>query len=291
MALDTLRLPGGTVLDYWVGGPSDAGDLLILHVGTPCAALPDPVVIDAAARREIRTASYSRPGYAGSTRRPGRRIVDEAANATALVDHLGVDRFFVVGWSGGGAPSLACAALLPERVRSCVVVAGLAPPAEIEEDWLAWHPLEDRDSWRSYSGPITDALIAEYEESAAAIATVTGDEMAEGPASEAEAFRRHPEGFEATAAQLRAGVAGGIWGMADDMHAWANPWGFRVADIEVPVTVRHGTADENAPVEHGRWLAHHIPGANAQIIDDLAHLSIGYPFDPVIESLLNTDVQ
>jgi pimeloyl-ACP methyl ester carboxylesterase len=278
MTLDTLRRPGGTVLEYWAEGPPDARDLLILHVGTPCAALPDPVVIDAAARRGIRTASYSRPGYAGSTRKPGRTIADEAVNATALADHLGADRFFVVGWSGGGAPALACAALAPERVRACVVVAGLGPPEEIEEDWIAWHPPESRDFWGSLSGPITDELIAGYEGSALEIATVTAEEEVEGPPSEAEAFRRHPEGFEATAAQLRAGVAGGIWGFADDMRAWANPWGFRVADIEVPVTVRHGTADENAPVEHGRWLADHIPGADAQIIDDLAHLSIGYPF-------------
>jgi pimeloyl-ACP methyl ester carboxylesterase len=64
----------------------------------------------------------SRPGYGGSTRNEGRTVADAAADTAALADHLGAERFLVAGWSGGGPTALACAALLPDRVRAIVTL-------------------------------------------------------------------------------------------------------------------------------------------------------------------------
>ena len=51
-------------------------------------------------------------------------------HATVL-DHLGAERAWVVGWSGGGPHALACAALMPDRVRGTALIASVAPyPAE-----------------------------------------------------------------------------------------------------------------------------------------------------------------
>src|SRR5512132_1277461 len=136
-----MRYDGGTV-EYTLAGPADAPGLLVFHNGTPTAAVAYPALAAAAARAGMKTASYSRAGYGGSTRRPGRRVADEASITAALADLLGHRTFYVAGWSGGGPVALACAALLPDRVRACLVAAGLAPPREVGNEWRDWYTPE-----------------------------------------------------------------------------------------------------------------------------------------------------
>jgi pimeloyl-ACP methyl ester carboxylesterase len=105
--------PGGRKLVAIVEGPAD-GTLFLLHHGTPGSAGEIwPPHIEEAASRGLRLASYSRPGGAGSERHPGRSVADCAADAAAVADSLGVERFYTLGGSGGGPHALACAALLP----------------------------------------------------------------------------------------------------------------------------------------------------------------------------------
>jgi pimeloyl-ACP methyl ester carboxylesterase len=48
---------------------------------------------------------------------------------------MGIERFAVMGQSGGGPHALACGALMPERVLAAVSISGLAP---IDADGLDW---------------------------------------------------------------------------------------------------------------------------------------------------------
>ncbi len=69
-----------------------------------------------AARRGIRLVSYARPSYGGSTSSPGRDVASAAGDVAQLADSLGLQRFAVMGSSGGGPHALACAARLGRRV-------------------------------------------------------------------------------------------------------------------------------------------------------------------------------
>jgi pimeloyl-ACP methyl ester carboxylesterase len=145
-----MQLQDGRSLEYRLAGPADADDLLVFHLGTPAGAIDFPPATEAAAARGIRTVTSSRPGYARSTRKPGWAMADVADDTAALADHLGAASFFVAGWSGGGAPALACAAHLPERVRACVVVASFVPPKQIADDWPEWYPTTEREEYRRF---------------------------------------------------------------------------------------------------------------------------------------------
>jgi len=111
----TFETPDGRTLAYALWG--DPGDfpVLLLH-GTPGCRLERWPDEDVYRRAGIFLITHDRAGYGRSTRRPGRRIVDEVDDVAALADHLGLERFGVTGGSGGGAHSLACAARLPDRV-------------------------------------------------------------------------------------------------------------------------------------------------------------------------------
>ena len=129
--LDIQLRDGRTVHVYDTG--TDASLTVIWHHGTPqIGAPPDPFLTDWSGLRWV---GYDRPAYGGSTRQPGRTIASAAGDVAAIADALGIDRFAVVGHSGGSPHALACAALLSDRVVRGVCMAGLAP---FEADGLDW---------------------------------------------------------------------------------------------------------------------------------------------------------
>lgn len=98
-----LTLPDGRTLEYVVSGSQndDAFTLLCFH-GTVGSSIPNAQMSAACAQRNIRLITPSRPGYGGSTRHAGRKVVDVVADMEALLGDLGAERCVVVGHSGGG---------------------------------------------------------------------------------------------------------------------------------------------------------------------------------------------
>jgi pimeloyl-ACP methyl ester carboxylesterase len=287
MGYRRLPLENGFV-EYLVGGPEAARDLVIFHVGTPAAAVLYDGLVRAAAALDMRVATYSRAGYGSSPRREGRSVADEAAITAALVDRLGFRRFYVGGWSGGGPAALAGAALLGDRVRACLTLASLAPRLEAGPAWEAWHTPEERREWDAMDGDRA-ALIPEFEEAAALFARMTKSRLS---AIAGEPDARSIEHDHATNVEpelvrsMRRAVSRGPFGYLDDNLAQARDWGFRVAEIGVPVVVRHGEVDKLVNTGNGRWLAGAIPGARARILPDAGHGSIALPWSDVVADLV-----
>ena len=115
---------------------SDARASLRLQV-TPGSRFAGQGYASAYANVGARAITYDRPGYGGSDRFRGRRVVDCAADVSAIADSLGITRFAVNGVSWGGPHSLAVAARLPERVTRAACVAGPAPFGIPSFDWFA----------------------------------------------------------------------------------------------------------------------------------------------------------
>lgn len=287
----SLRLDDGRDLEFCVTGPPGAAGLLVFHVGTPSAGVPFPNVTAAAADRGLRTLTYSRPGFGASSRMPNRTVADEAAHVAVLAEHLGAESFFVAGWSGGGPAALACAALLPERVRSCAVLAGRSPFDRVGESWFTGMSEEDCEVYRVVASATAEEAAPLFEEDAAETSAMTAAELETMPwilDVDREAFRMMPELSEALASSMRLATGPGVWGWVDDDLACMRPWGFELHDISVPSTIRHGELDPIVDVSHGRWLAAHIPGAGAEILPGHGHISVAVPFAPVIDALLAT---
>ncbi|WP_175411222.1 alpha/beta fold hydrolase [Streptomyces sp. TRM64462] len=268
-------------------GDPRGSPVFLLH-GTPGSRLgpaPRGMVLY---QRGMQLIAYDRPGYGGSDRLPGRTVADVVHDVTAIADALGLERFAVVGRSGGAPHALACAALLPKRVTRTATLVTLAPR---DADGLDW-----------FEG-MTAHNVREYE-----AATVDPDGVAARLTPRAEAIRKNPvQLLEDLHRELTlpdrlvvkdAGVRSMLlrnyqealrtspYGWIDDALAFCGPWGFDPADIPGEVLLWHGEQDVFSPPGHSRWLARRIPRARAVLEPAAAHFDALHALPSVLTWLL-----
>jgi pimeloyl-ACP methyl ester carboxylesterase len=272
-----IRLPDGRSLEAVVQG-AEEGTLLVFHHGSPSAAQPFEPFHRAAAERGIVLAFYSRPGFGGSSRHEGRTVASAAADAAALADRLGHERFVTVGWSGGGPHALACAALLPDRVRAAATIAGVAPYDADGLDWTAGMGEDNRIEYPTAAND-PDELLEWMKPRAEAMAKIEPNEIVaelRSLISDVDAAQVTGEFGDMLATSFRSAFRDGPWGWYDDDLAFVRDWGFDLSEIRVPVSIWQGRHDLMVPVTHGEWLAAHIPGARAQLRPEHGHLSLAF---------------
>ncbi|MGH2895839.1 MAG: alpha/beta fold hydrolase [Solirubrobacteraceae bacterium] len=266
---------GRTLAYEEIGDPSGA-PIFMIH-GTPGCRLsgrhPEPSLVSAAGLRLI---GYDRPGYGRSGRHRGRTVVDCVGDVAAIADELGVDRFAVIGVSGGGPHALAIAARLPERVTRVACVVGFAPHDADDLDWFAgMYPVNVTEYGWAHDGE--GRLAGEIRRKAQEwLAKVDDDPTAvldDLHLSESDRAVLNDRGVRGTfRAATREMFAHGAWGWVDDDLAFTRPWGFDVSELRVPVEIHYGVTDVLVPAAHGKWLAAHIPHAAVAIDEHGGHM-------------------
>ena len=271
----TVQTPDGRVLTVEEAGDPNGRPVLV-HEGTPNSRhLYPPAAIDAAVRG-LRLISYDRPGYGGSTAQPGRSVADCAADVRAICAELGIGRLALWGISGGGPHVLACAALLPDLVSAVASLASLAPLDAEGLDWFAGMGELNADDVRLFLRD-REAARAKLDADRERVLGGSASELVSGlqtllSPTDAAALNDGLADFLVYCD--REGLAPGSQGWWDDGVAHATPWGFELSAISVPVLLMHGRQDRFVPFGHGQWLAEHIPGVEARLLDHDGHLTL-----------------
>jgi pimeloyl-ACP methyl ester carboxylesterase len=270
----TVKAPDGRTVMFSEWGDPAGAPVFALH-GTPGCRLarhPDDGLMRSTGARVI---TYDRPGYGGSDRMAGRRVVDCVPDVAAIADDLGLDRFAVWGGSGGGPHALAVAAVLPERVTRVLCVVGVAPYDALGEDWTrGMDPQNVREFGWAVAGE--DRLVPELEAEDAKVRSTVSDDptafLADFELSDSDrAVLGRRDLLAVLQETLLEQTRNGVWGWVDDDLAFVRPWGFEPATITVPTQVRYGRSDVLVPPGHGEWLGRTIPDADV-VINDLGHL-------------------
>jgi pimeloyl-ACP methyl ester carboxylesterase len=270
------QAPDGRALAFAEWGDPDGFPVFSLH-GTPGSRFGRHHDENKYVKVGARLITYDRPGYGGSDRHRGRRVVDCVGDVAAIADALEIERFAVTGGSGGGPHALAVAARLPERVTRAACAVSPAP-YDVDIDWSAgMDPLNVREFEWALQGeevmaPEIEREAAEaLERVAADPSKVLGDEWGISEADRAQLART--EIHDVIRQDINESVRTGVWGWVDDMLAFVESWGFDVGEIRVPTRVIYGLTDVLVPVQHGEWLARNVPDAEVVVEDELGHLA------------------
>jgi pimeloyl-ACP methyl ester carboxylesterase len=232
-----------------------------------------PVGRRAAQDLGLRVVCVERPGVGNSSDHAYERLSDWAGDVAFVADHLGHERFMVVGLSGGGPYALACAYKLAARVVAVGLLGSLVPTAGDDATAkglvaLSRHLNRELRLLRRPLGlgmwgfmravnPLSHLLVQGF-----------GRVMPEGdrrvlsdPALEAMFVD-----------DLTIGSKRQFQAFVNDFILIGQPWGFRLADVAVPVRWWHGDSDPFVPLEQARRAAEMLPDIELSVRPGESHL-------------------
>lgn len=279
----TLALSDGRQLGYAEYGNPTGQPIVYLH-GWPSSRIEGAALHQTASKVGARIVAVDRPGFGWSSPHRERTILTHAEDVKALTDHLELQRYGVLGISGGGPYALACARSLPsDRLRAVSIVCGLGSPdmGYAGMNWGHWA------GW-TFAGRWFPGLLRWW---------FSRQTEARLDLGENERFRRFATAFDKQKATMnpkdwvlfgdkdwrwmRLRVAAetyrqGMAGFSQDFKLLNSDFGFKIEDIrkDLPVQVWHGKLDNFVPPHHGENVAARI-GENAILrISDDTHASI-----------------
>jgi len=267
----TIVLSDGRSIAYADFGPTDARPLLYLH-GHPGSRLDlgrDDLVaplVDAG----YRLIGLDRPGFGGTRFVPGRTITDWAQDVDEVANRLQLERFALLSLSAGGLFALACAARFPGRLNGVCLMSPVAP-----SDMPGW-----RRSWRRdirvliainrRAPALGRALLrANARGMRTQSGAVKGFSKLLGSQVDDETLRSHPDWTLRVAQEANKQGPAAFVEHARRQLDW--PLGFRLEDVDIPVVLLHGDADNLVPISHSRFMAERLPKARLEEISGHGH--------------------
>jgi len=257
----TLQLHDGRILGYAEYGIADGNALFYFH-GHPGSRLEARFLAAQATRVGVRLIGIDRPGMGLSSFKAGRRLLDWPDDVVELADSLHLDRFSVVGFSGGGPYALACTYQIPQRLRACGIIAGVGPSGRLLSFlslWLPWLLL-----------PMTRRFF-QNEDQARTSLTRLARRWVE-PDRQALSL---PGVSETMAASLAEALKQGAKGAAYDGMVLGRSWGFELEAIAFPrLYLWHGERDQQVSVATARALAERLGQCQATYYPGEGHISV-----------------
>ncbi len=279
---EPLVLKDGRRLGYAEYGDPHGKPLFVFQ-GTPTSRLPhNPLDTESAVRLIV----PERPGFGLSDFKRGRSLLDWPADVLELVQHLAIDRFSVVGISGGAPHALACGAKIPDRIYRLGIVSGFGPI----------------DASGSTTGMVLQRKVGAFAARHLRFLVRPLMWAFRNPARNPERFvERFTSGFPGSDAQLlenpelrsmrarshaeatRRGVRGFAW----EVILVAQPWGFSLADVQCQVHLWHGEQDASTPVSMARHVAESLPHCEATFFPNEGHFVAARLWDEVVATLIS----
>jgi pimeloyl-ACP methyl ester carboxylesterase len=280
-----LRLRDGRILGHAEYGAADGQPIFVFY-GSPGSRLQVRPAHAPALARGIRIIAPDRPGLGLSTRLPGREIADWPEDVRELADALGIERFAVVGISGGGPYAAACAWRLPERITRAGIISGVVPGAgpslasDLRRRGRGLFALVLNTPWLMRAvmdgGAVPCRRLPDH---------ILARVLALAP-PEDQATLRRPEVAAALSAGLREAFRYGGQGVADELLLLMRSWTVRLQEIRVPVRLWHGECDGVVPVAMGRYFAEAIPNCQAEFIPGGGHYLVFDRIGALLEAMV-----
>ena len=273
MSMHRFSLASGRRIAWTEYGACDGTPVLYCH-GFPASGVEAAFSDSAARERGVRIVAPDRPGYGESDPLPGRSLLDWVSDATALLDHLGISQAPVIGVSGGGPYSLACAARHPQRFPRVATFGALGPLAA---------PASEAEMTAFNRGCIRLAR-GRYWRLQALLFHLTAGLIRLSPSN---IFRLIAAGESAADRELfrdralraiwtesmRRSVLQGANAAIEELRLYVADWGFRLREVGVEVQLWHGLDDAVVPASHCAHIGARLPNCEPRLLPGEGHFT------------------
>ena len=273
---DLVRLENGAVIAFEQYGDASGVPVIFCH-GWPSSRTMARLTAEAARDLGIRIISPDRPGISGSSLQPNRKLSDWPQVVERLANHLGIEKFRMLAISGGAPYAYATARAMPERVRAIAIISGAVPIVDLVDRqgllrlyrWmLALYQRSPRLLRRLFlmAQPILSLrppvrlrpLVLKM------LMLQTCDEES----------LRDSAAFEAVFESQRRAWRESAEGVMIDAQIYAQPWGFPIEEVRVPVRLWHGKQDRAFSARLAEDIANRLPNCEARFVDGAGHYSL-----------------
>lgn len=286
---ETVRLPDAHRVSYAIYGAPDGHPVLALH-GAPACRLMFAFADEEARRRGLKLIAPDRPGYADTTPDLNPALAARAQWLIAFADAMQLDRFALLGISGGAPYAVAVAAALGNRVAALALVSPMGPAADYAacaEGRSNPMPFLHRRFFlhlgqrRWLTGPGA-ALLARLARRSARTVMTRSARLA-GAAD--AAILRKPDVVAGLAQMTAEAFRNGGHGGASDLFVYGKPWAVDYAAIRAPCILWQGTKDTIVPLASARYLAQQLPGCRYVELPGAGHFWVIEHIPEVLEAV------
>ncbi|MEW8339660.1 MAG: alpha/beta hydrolase [Candidatus Thiodiazotropha taylori] len=278
-----VTLPDGRRLAYAEYGDPAGTPTLYFH-GFPGSRLEAQLFDLPARKQKLRVLAPDRNGIGLSDPKPNRCLLDWSRDVSDLLDSLDIEKVHLVAVSGGGPYALACTSQLAKRIHDLTLVCPLGPLDQVElMNSLRWPgrysftsvrtiPLLPEITYGLFIIPLTQRWPQIIYQMMVAMA----------PPADTKVLNRH-QVRKIMCGSISEAARQGRSALLYEMSLYAQPWGFDISKIKMPVHLWHGTADETVPMIHGNTIAKSLSNCKSHYIKGEGHFSL--PIDYVDQIL------
>lgn len=280
-----IQLPDGRRLAYAEYGEKQGMPLFLLH-GLPGSRLSWGLLPGNPFPDGLRIIAPDRPGYGQSDPKPGRTLLDWSNDIEVLADTLDIQKFAVVGVSGGGPGALACAWKMQDRILATSIVCAPAPTNApgIFEGMSKTNHFFMKLAW--YVPWLSDLNIR-----------LLGMAIRKNPVRYIQSMQfkvhkvdqillKQAEITEMLVKDFAEALENGSQGMVDDMSAnHGHPWGFPLDQINTKVHLWYGELDGSASPAMGKYISSTVPNSQLTILPGVGHLWVLVHLNEVLKDI------
>src|SRR6266849_236485 len=271
-----VPLENSGVIAFEEYGDANGVPVIFCH-GWPSTRTIARLTDEAARDLGIRIISPDRPGISGSSLQPDRKLIDWPRVVERFVNHLNLGEFRLLAVSGGAPYAYATARAMPERVRAIAIVSGAIPIADLPGRegllllyrWmLALYRKQPQLLRKLFylARPILSLRLP------VRLRPLLLKLLMLRPCDENSL--RDSAAFEAVFESQRRAWRGSAEGVMADAQIYAQPWGFRMEEVRVPVRLWHGNEDRAFSVRLAEEIARQLPNCKARFVDGAGHYSL-----------------
>ncbi|MCP4760180.1 MAG: alpha/beta hydrolase [archaeon] len=269
-----MQLKDGRKFSYSESGEPNGKPIFFLH-GIPGSRLDYNIFKFLNLKMKARIITPDRPGLGLSTFQSKRQVLDFPNDLNELADHLGLEKYSLLGYSAGGAYALACIFKYPSRIYKCGLVGSIGPKdfnppivKRIKEALLL------RFIIRIIKKKNNDIKLLEnflVEKLPLFFPFKEDRKLLTSPD-----FSQERKATYTLTKTVMEYASQGKKGPLHESFITSRPWGFKIRDIipEIPIHIWHGEEDGNVNISSSKLIQERLPHCETNFLPGEGHMTI-----------------